>query len=92
MPPPVTEPSAVLQISVTVCVTTAFALNVALYVALPVTVIVRGFDAVLDDDLLGQKSWELAEMELVRRCVKDAVNAARLEERYGKPCFLMTKE
>lgn len=37
------------------------------------------FDAVLEDDLLGQKSWELAEVEMVRRCVQDAVNAARLQ-------------
>ena len=36
------------------------------------------FDEVLQDDLLGQKSWELAEMEMVRRCVLDALNKARL--------------
>ncbi len=36
------------------------------------------FDTVLEDDLLSQKSWELAEMEMVRRCVLDALNAARL--------------
>ena len=38
------------------------------------------FDTILEDDLLGQKSWELAEMEMVRRCVKDAVNQARLAD------------
>ena len=38
------------------------------------------FDTILEDDLLGQKSWELAEMELVRRCVKDAMNRARIGE------------
>ena len=36
------------------------------------------FDTVLEDDLLSQKSWELAEMEMVRRCVLDALNKARL--------------
>ncbi len=36
------------------------------------------FDALLEDDLLGQKSWELAEMEMVRRCVMDALNQARM--------------
>ena len=36
------------------------------------------FDTVLEDDLLSQKSWELAEMEMVRRCVLDALNRARL--------------
>ena len=29
----------------------------------------RRFDVVLDDDLLGQKSWELAESEMLRRAV-----------------------
>lgn len=38
------------------------------------------FDAVLDDDLLGQKSWELAEMEMVRRCVQAALSGARLTD------------
>ncbi len=38
------------------------------------------FDTILEDDLLGQKSWELAEMEMVHRCVKDAVNRARLAD------------
>ena len=28
------------------------------------------FDVVLDDDLLGQKSWELAESEMLRRAAK----------------------
>ena len=36
------------------------------------------FDTVLEDDLLSQKSWELAEMEMVRRCVLDALNRAQL--------------
>ena len=38
------------------------------------------FDVVLDDDLLGQKSWELAEMEMVRRCARLALNGARLAD------------
>ncbi len=38
------------------------------------------FDEVLQDDLLGQKSWELAEMEMVRRCVQSALNAARITD------------
>ena len=36
------------------------------------------FDTVLEDDLLSQKSWELAEMEMVRRCALDALNRAQL--------------
>lgn len=36
------------------------------------------FDEVLRDDLLGQKSWELAESEMVRRCCRDALEAAGL--------------
>ncbi len=36
------------------------------------------FDVLLEDDLLGQKSWELAEMEMVRRCVQRVLNDARL--------------
>ena len=40
----------------------------------------RWFDTVLKDDLLGQKSWELAEMEMVRRCVKDALNRAQMPD------------
>ena len=36
------------------------------------------FDTVLEDDLLGQKSWELAESEMVRRCCRDALDAAGL--------------
>ena len=31
------------------------------------------FDVVLTDDLLGQKTWELAEMEMVRRCALRAL-------------------
>ena len=38
------------------------------------------FDAVLEDDLLGQKSWELAEMEMVRRCVQRALNDGHIED------------
>ncbi len=38
------------------------------------------FDTILEDDLLGQKSWELAEMEMVRRCVQAALNEAQLPD------------
>lgn len=38
------------------------------------------FDTILEDDILGQKSWELAEMEMVRRCAKDAMNRAQLRD------------
>jgi len=38
------------------------------------------FDTVLEDDILGQKSWELAEMEMVRRCAKDAMNRTGLSD------------
>ena len=38
------------------------------------------FDVILEDDLLGQKSWELAEMEMVRRCVQRSLNDARLAD------------
>ena len=38
------------------------------------------FDTVLEDDLLGQKSWELAEMEMVRRCVQAALNEAHVTD------------
>ena len=34
------------------------------------------FDTVLQDDLLGQKSWEKAESEMMRRCALDAVARA----------------
>ena len=34
------------------------------------------FDTVFEDDLLGQKSWEKAESEMLRRCAEDAVKAA----------------
>ena len=34
------------------------------------------FDTILEDDLLGQKSWELAEMEMVYRCARQALDAA----------------
>ena len=37
------------------------------------------FDEILQDDLLGQKSWELAEMEMVRRCAARALDGAGLE-------------
>lgn len=36
------------------------------------------FDVLLDDDLLGQKSWELAEMEMVRRCAQRALDEGGL--------------
>ena len=36
------------------------------------------FDVILKDDLLGQKSWEMAESELVRQCVENTLNAAGL--------------
>ena len=36
------------------------------------------FDVLLEDDLLGQMSWELAESEMVRRCARDALDAAGL--------------
>ena len=36
------------------------------------------FDVILEDDLLGQKSWELAESEMVRRCARDTLDAAGL--------------
>ena len=38
------------------------------------------FDTVLEDDILGQKSWELAEMEMVRRCVQAALNEAHVTD------------
>ena len=34
------------------------------------------FDTVFEDDLLGQKSWEKAESEMLRRCAAEAVRAA----------------
>ncbi len=37
------------------------------------------FDVVLDDDLLGQKSWELAESEMVRRAAEQALSSAKLQ-------------
>ncbi|MGN0801691.1 MAG: stage V sporulation protein AD [Candidatus Faecivicinus sp.] len=36
------------------------------------------FDVVLADDLLGQKSWELAESEMVRRAVEQALKTANI--------------
>lgn len=38
------------------------------------------FDTILEDDILGQKSWELAEMEMVRRCAKSAMSQAKLSD------------
>ena len=38
------------------------------------------FDATLDDDLLGKKSWEQAESEMLRRCAVEAVARAGLPE------------
>lgn len=36
------------------------------------------FDTILEDDLLGQKSWELAESEMVRRAAEQAIAQAGL--------------
>ena len=36
------------------------------------------FDVILQDDLLGQKSWEMAESEMVRQCVENSLNAASM--------------
>lgn len=36
------------------------------------------FDVILDNDLLGKKSWEQAESEMLRRCACDAVGRAGL--------------
>lgn len=36
------------------------------------------FDVILEDDLLGQKSWELAESEMVRRAVEQTLNTAKV--------------
>ena len=36
------------------------------------------FDIILEDDLLGMKSWELAEGEMVRRCVDETLKKANL--------------
>ena len=36
------------------------------------------FDVVLEDDLLGMKTWELAEGEMVRRAVESTCQAANL--------------
>ena len=38
----------------------------------------KWFDVVLEDDLLGQKSWELAESEMVRRAVEQTLSKAKL--------------
>jgi len=40
----------------------------------------KWFDTILEDDLLGQASWELAEMEMVRRCAQRALNDAHLTD------------
>ena len=37
------------------------------------------FDIILPDDLLGMKSWELAEGEMVRRCTEETLNKAGLQ-------------
>ena len=37
------------------------------------------FDEVLDDDLLGQKSWEVAESEILRRCLEGALNTGKID-------------
>ena len=36
------------------------------------------FDIILPDDLLGMKSWELAEGEMVRRCTEETLRKAGL--------------
>lgn len=38
----------------------------------------RWFDVILEDDLLGQKSWELAESEMVRQAVEQTLGKAGL--------------
>ena len=38
------------------------------------------FDTVMQDDLLGQKSWEKAESEMLRRCALDAVARAGMAD------------
>lgn len=40
--------------------------------------LVDWFDTILEDDLLGQKSWELAESEMVRRAAEQAIAQAGL--------------
>ena len=40
----------------------------------------RWFDCVLPDDLLGQKSWEKAESEMLRRCALSAISQAGMAE------------
>ena len=36
------------------------------------------FDVILEDDLLGQKSWELAESEMVRTAVEQTLGKAQI--------------
>ena len=36
------------------------------------------FDVIIEDDLLGQKSWEFAESEMLRRCVELAAQRAEI--------------
>lgn len=40
----------------------------------------KWFDANIDDDLLGQKTWEQAEREMLRRCAVDAIGRAGMTE------------
>ena len=40
----------------------------------------KWFDTVLEDDLLGQKSWEKAESEMLRQCAQEAVRASGMPE------------
>ena len=40
----------------------------------------KWFDCILPDDLLGQKSWEKAESEMLRRCALDAVSRAGMTD------------
>ena len=44
------------------------------------------FDILLDDDLLGMKSWELAEGEMVRRAVDHTLKQASLRPEVW-PCW-----
>ncbi|MGI6239873.1 MAG: stage V sporulation protein AD [Christensenellales bacterium] len=40
----------------------------------------KWFDMVIDDDLLGKKSWEQAESEMLRRCALDAISRAGMTD------------
>ena len=45
------------------------------------------FDVVLDDDLLGMKSWELAESEMLRRCAMLAMKEGGIPEGSAQAFF-----